>query len=220
MKRRGWIAVSAFCALVSASVVLSAPQTTERVCVATPPDLARPGPGFELLDFAGRDAWATRDWDRPQFAAFQLPAHWLFWRKNGPRVMLADEARFEKSPGCGAGEFTYLTAFGRDLVRVAEFRSVQGSPLGAAPPRMVLEKHHVLTFAKDRVVWTLTDPDGTELIAVTKAMDSPKAPISTPEGWTLTKVQLDQDLHLPLVGQVQVIRLEDGYSYQGLVARP
>jgi hypothetical protein len=76
--------------VILASVLLGCRQRDQELCVPRPPFFDGEGAGYELLNLAGGDVWATRSWTPEEYAAFSLPFSWTFWHKNDPRIALAD----------------------------------------------------------------------------------------------------------------------------------
>ncbi|MEO1474675.1 MAG: hypothetical protein AAFS03_12205, partial [Pseudomonadota bacterium] len=164
---------------------------------------------------------ATRDWTTEEFDAFRFPLSKLHWRKNDPRVALADNSAFAKSPGCDEdGQYTYLTAHGRQFLHVVDLHKMDRSQARSHQFVVIdIEKHHVLEYNAGRMISVLMDPDGQRYVAVTEELrsDGQAAAPQLPDGWSSTQVQLHHGLEVPLVGTVTVIRTSDGMSYQGPV---
>ncbi len=170
--------------------------------------------GYELLDFGRRQVWATTDWTPADFEQFSLPLSWAFWGKNDPRVGLADGAQFLRSPGCEAdGQYSYMTAFGREFVQVVELDGM--TRLGDGARQVALEKHHRLMFDAGRTVSLLISPDAEQYVCFVETLDRADAPARLPEGWRLSAVELSSALSVDLIGQVTVIRLSNEDSCQG-----
>jgi hypothetical protein len=188
-------------------------------CTSRQPAFNNAGAGYELLNFRSGEVWATGDWTPDEFSSFHLPTSWFFWRKNGPRVGLADEAQFLRSPGCAPGEYTYLTAFNREFVQVVELGSMI-ELLGTRGPvrRVELEKYHVLVYRAGAKVSILENPAGEAFIAVARGLDRTSGVPSLPAGWAITEKTLGDDRTIELLGTVSVLRLENGDSYQGPIS--
>ena len=162
--------------------------------------------------------WATKEFSPQDFHDLGLPLHWAHWFKNDPRVVLASSAQFVKSPGCADGEYTYMTAFGRNFVQVVHLDRISVLGKGDAKLRAItLEKHHGVTFAADQTVRVLQSPEGERYIAVAQTLDRSDAPVALPAGWSIDTHHLAQDLQVDLVGEVRVLRTTNEDSYQGPV---
>jgi len=195
-------------------------EAREELCVERPPQFEQTDGervGYELINFAGRQVWLTPDWSEEEFADFSFPASWAFWRKNDPRVGEADWNAFLRSPGCAEdGQYSYMSAFGRDFVQVVQFKSFkQPQFTGRLIQQVELEKHHVLRFDTGQSVRVLTNPAGERFILVARTLDHTVETPTLPDGWTVTQHLLDDDLHVDLVGRVRVLRMDNKDSYQG-----
>jgi hypothetical protein len=187
-------------------------------CVSRQPEFHNSGAGYELLNLRSGEVWATGDWTPDEFSQFELPTSRIFWRKNGPRVGLADEAAFLRSPNCDQGEYTYLEAFGREFVQVVDLGPIT-KLMGIRGPiqRVELEKYHVLTYWAGTTVSTLKNSAGEAFVAVAVGLDRADDLPTLPEGWTITERTLEHDQRIELLGNVSVLRLDNGDSYQGPV---
>lgn len=205
------------CAAVAAAIFgasWAANPMTQSWCLAQAPNLAGEGPGYELINLLGGEAWVTRDWTPTEYAAFTPPLSWRLWFKNDPRVAVADEARFSRSPGCPEdGQFSYMNAFGRTFVLVAS-PGVANVASGEVR-RIEVEKHHFLRYAAGRTVEILENPAGERFIAVSAPLRSSAMAPLIPDGWSLEEQPLSADLEVALTGDVEVLRLDNGVSYQG-----
>ncbi|MEM6785381.1 MAG: hypothetical protein AAF624_16795 [Bacteroidota bacterium] len=188
----------------------------QELCVADAPVFSGGSIGYELLDLAGRDVWATRDWTPTDFATFSLPPTWLLWRKNDPRVGLADQNEFLQSPGCERGTYTYMQAFDRRFVQVVELIDLRepGDSSGLVR-RVALEKYHVLHFDEGRTVRVLTSPAGERFIEVSRTLLRRAYTPTLPTGWTLTEHRLSEPLRVELLGRVSVLRMDNEDAFQG-----
>jgi hypothetical protein len=171
--------------------------------------------GYELIDLWRGEAWATRDWTPEAFAAFSPPLP--TWLQNDPRVSYAADTDVLRSPGCdNDGEFSYLTAFGREFLHVADVvgrvRSREMQPL---LQEARVEKHHRVTFAAGDDVIVLEAPDGTGYVRLNRPLDWAETPMALPAGWSFENVTLDAPRDVDLIGPVRVLRMADGTSYQG-----
>ncbi len=205
--------------LAAALVVVTSPKGEREVCVPERPMApGTTGAGYELIDVGRREVWATREFTPDEFRSFSLPMLWPLWFKNGPRALDADHARFLRSPGCPAGTFTYLSAFGKRFVKVVDLQRLSAEPTdGGSVRRVELEKHHVLTYGAGRTVHILQDPAGARFIRVARAYPQTEDPPTLPERWTITSHVLQEDLRVDLTGTVTVLRLDNEDSYQGPV---
>lgn len=184
-------------------------------CVARAPSLEGDGPGYEVLNLPGRAVWATRDWTPEAFAAFSFPPSWLLWRKNDPRVGLADRGQFLQSPGCERGTYTHMRAFDRRFVQVVELIDLrEPADDDGLIRRVALEKYHVLSFDTGRTVRVLGSPSGERFVEVSRTLERSSEP-TVPEGWTLTEHHLNKPLRVELLGRVSVLRMDNEDSFQG-----
>ena len=175
--------------------------------------------GYELIDIVRGHAWATRDWTPQEFINFKLPTTWALWFKNGPRISFADRASFSRSPGCVEdGQYSYMNAFGKTFVLVArpfQFNPIR-DPEGLIQSVKVV-KYHTLHFDAGSSVSFLKNPDGQSFVAVGTGYErSSEAPL-LPDGWSIEKSPLTEDLTVSLKGEVIVLRLKNGVSFQGPV---
>ena len=186
------------------------------LCIPRPPSFEGEGVGYELLNLADGDVWATRNWTPEEYAAFSFPASWTFWRKNDPRIALADRGEFLQSPGCEDGQYSYMQAFDREFFQVVQLISTHQSTDDQGLIRNVeLEKYHVLQYSEGRTVSLLQSPTGQRFIGVSKSLEPAADAPTLPEGWTLTEHLLTADLQVDLLGRVNVLRLNNEDSYQG-----
>ena len=76
------------------------------------------GAGYELIDLLNEEVWVTSDFTPAEYAEFSPP---LLWIKNDPRIMMADQAEFLRSPGCSEpGQFTYMQAYDKGFLNVVQ----------------------------------------------------------------------------------------------------
>jgi len=189
-----------------------------QTCVARAPSFDRDGLGYELIDARKREVWATTDWTPAAYEEFRLPFTKRTWRKNDPRIGLADESRFHRSPSCDReGQFTYLDAYDREFLQVVKLKSVDRQHAKSLNFVVVeLEKYHSLTYKAGRTLPVIEDDGGRQYLAVTRAANEPETDrLDLPPGWTHTEWRLEEDLDLALHGDVTVIRVSNGYSFQG-----
>lgn len=172
-------------------------------------------PGFEILDPVGGGVWMTRDWTVDAFEAFSFPWTWPFWFKNDPRRGVSDGVAFLRSPGCPSdGQFTYMTAFGREFVQVVELEDLTGSVGNGAIREVELEKYHVLAFDAGSQVQILQGPDASHYLLVAETFARSEEP-ELPDGWAITARVLEEPVVVELTGTVEVLRLTNEDSYQG-----
>lgn len=185
------------------------------LCVPRSPWFDSEGAGYELLNLAGGDVWATRSWPPEEYAAFSFPVAWTFWRKNDPRLALADRSKFLKSPGCEDGQYSYMRAFDREFLQVVQLYLMDRSTDGQGLIRKVeLEKYHVLHYSAGRTVSILQSPTGERFIGASRSLErSAKSP-TLPENWTLAEHLLTEELRVDLLGRVSMLRLDNEDSYQ------
>jgi len=196
-------------------------NATRDHCVRTAPDTAGQAVGFELIDLIRREAWVTTDWSVEAFATFSPGLTAPHWFKNDPRQGHAQHAIVLRSPGCSNdGEFTYRSMYDRTFFHIADITRLSGAGLtGGALVEATVIKHHRLAFEGGGGVTFLVSPDGDHFVGVNRPVDQSTAPITLPDGWVLIELRLDQDWQADLVGEVNVIRLQDGASYQGPIER-
>lgn len=173
--------------------------------------------GFELIDLGSRQVWATRDWEVADFEAFNLPLSWSLWRKNDPRTRAATSGRILRSPGCEAGQYTYMKALGREFMHVVNldnFGEVSDASQGLIRA-VQLNKHHELSFEQGGPIQVLTAPDGQRFVLIARTL-SPAADTPTvPDGWTLERGTLAEPFRVLLDGPVTVLRTDNEDSFQG-----
>ncbi len=203
--------------LILISILITGYQPAERErCISRSPAFEGDGPGYELLNLADGDVWATRSWTPEDYAEFSLPVSWAFWRKNDPRITLADRGQFLQSPGCDIGQYSYMKAFDKEFLQVVQLIAMNQPVDRQGLIRAVeLEKYHVLHYAAGRTVSILQDPSGQQFIGVSQSLERSTVTPTLPEGWTLAEHQLTEDLQVDLLEQVTVLRLDNEDSFQG-----
>lgn len=192
------------------------------VCVPRAPETAGQGVGYELIDLMRREAWVTTDWTVDAYAEFSPGLAAPHWLKNEPRRGFASRAVVLRSPGCAAdGEFTYQTMFGRTFFHIADLTSLGGDdPTNGALTEASVRKHHRLQFDAGQTVSFLVSPSGDSFVRVNRPIDSSQGAHDLPEGWVLRDLRLTNAWHADLIGEVRVLRLDDGTSYQGPIGSP
>ncbi len=216
---RTWIKITgSLLVLLLLGVVLAiSPKGDRDGCIDRAPQRGQKQlTGYELIDIARGEVWVTADWAPETFADFSLPRLWVTWLKNDPRVTVADTKRFLKSPGCSLeGQFTYMQAFGRDFFQVVQLkqRRMKADDEGLIR-KVLLEKYHLLGYAKGKTVSLLNSPAGDRYILVATTLNRTSEP-TIPPGWSLTTHLLAEDLQVELFGDVEVLRLDNEDSYQG-----
>ena len=187
------------------------------VCVKRIPETAGRDVGYELIDLLRREAWVTTDWTVDAYAQFSPGLTALNWLKNDPRRGYAAQAKVLRSPGCAAdGEFTFQTMFGRTFFHIADITGTGGRDLtnGALTEASVI-KHHLLKFEADQTVSFLVSPAGESFVRVNRPIDTSPRDNGLPEGWILQDLRLVAAWQADLNGEVSVLRLQDGTSFQG-----
>ncbi|MEL7106196.1 MAG: hypothetical protein AAGM21_09770 [Pseudomonadota bacterium] len=187
------------------------------VCVPRAPETAGRDVGYELIDLMRREAWVTTDWTVDAYAAFSPGITAPHWLKNDARQGFAARAIVLRSPGCAAdGEFTYQTMFGRTFFHIADLISLRGGGLtNDALTEAGVAKHHRLEFDAGQKVSFLLSPSGERFVRVNRPIDASQGEQELPEGWVLQDVNLRTPWRADLIGEVRVLRLGDGTSYQG-----
>ncbi len=183
-------------------------------CVPREPGSGGEGAGYELIDLLNREVWGTSDFSEQEYAAFSPP---LLWIKNDPRVLIADEGEFLRSPGCAEpGLYTYLHAFDKGFLNVVKLISMDQPADGQGLIRRTeLEKYHLLTYFSGRTVDILQNPTGESFIWVSRSENRPSDTFTLPDGWSLTSHVLSSELTVDLSGTVSVLRTDNEDSFQG-----
>ncbi|MEL7115978.1 MAG: hypothetical protein AAGP08_10365 [Pseudomonadota bacterium] len=186
-------------------------------CVARSPETAGQGVGYELIDLARREAWVTTDWTLDGFAAFSPGLTAMNWIKNDPRQVIAARARVLRSPGCEIdGEFTHQTMFGRSFFHIADITEFWADEFAhGALTEARVRKHHRLEFDAGQTVSFLVSPRGDSFVLVNRPVGASQTEEPLPEGWVLQAMTLTAPWNAGLIGDVAVLRLENGASYQG-----
>ncbi|MEL6225513.1 MAG: hypothetical protein AAFR01_00655 [Pseudomonadota bacterium] len=187
------------------------------ICVPRAPETAGQDVGYELIDILRREAWVTTDWTLEAYADFSPGLTALNWLKNDPRLGYAARATVLRSPGCDAdGEFTYQTMFGRTFFHIADITGVTGGDLAnSALTEGAVLKHHRLKFEADQTVSFIVSPAGESFVRVNRPINAIPGDNGLPEGWILQELTLASTWTADLIGEVRVLRLADGTSYQG-----
>lgn len=212
------VIVATICSVVLGAGAVATIVAGEReVCVQRTPETAGQNVGYELIDLMRREAWVTTDWTLEAYAEFSPGVTALNWLKNDPRLGYAAQATVLRSPGCDAdGEFTYQTMFGRTFFHIADITGATGGHLanGALTEGAVI-KHHRLEFEADQSVLFLVSPSGESFVRVNRPIDASAGDNALSEGWVLQELTLASAWQADLIGEVRVLRLDDGTSYQG-----
>jgi hypothetical protein len=205
--------------LIFLAVFTGCSHGDRELCRPRPPSFDGGGAGYELINLVGREVWATRNWAPEDYANFSFPFSWFFWRKNDPRIALADRGQFLKSPGCTDGHYSYMRAFGREFVQVVRLISINNriDDLGLIR-KTELEKYHTLHYSAGRTVSILQSPDGERFISVSRSLERSSDLPTLPEGWTLTDYLLAEEIQVDLLGRVSVLRMDNQDSYQGPIS--
>ncbi len=187
------------------------------ICVAREPETAGQDVGYELIDILRREAWVTTDWTVDAYAEFSPGITAPHWLKNDPRQGYAARAIVLRSPGCAAdGEFTYQTMFGRTFFHIADLTSLGGGDLtNGALTEASVAKHHSLEFDAGQTVSFLVSSSGERFVRVNRPINASHGEQELPEGWGLEDVSLGTPWRADLIGEVRILRLGDGTSYQG-----
>jgi len=208
---------SAAIVLVGAFAAASAPK--REACVTRSPDKGAHRVAYELIDLLRRQAWVTTDWTLEEYSDFSPGLTSVNWIKNDPRVGTADQTSVLRSPGCANdGEFTYVHMFGRDFFHIADLVRL-GHGLGDGAIRGAsVTKYHRLQFDPGQVVSILSSPGGERFIRVNGPVGVASTKPEVPLGWTLQDLNTEETWQVDLLGEVRVLRLKDGTSYQGPIA--
>ena len=210
------LSIRVFVSIILLLSILTGCSRGDRVhCSSSPPAFKNEGAGYELINLVGREVWATRNWTPKSFADFSLPFFWFLWLKNDPRIPLADDGSFLKSPGCTEGHYNYMRAFGKNFFQVVRLISVNNRVDDQGLIRRTeLEKYHILRYSAGNSVNILYSPEGERFIAVSKSLISSDSPI-LPLGWELKQYILTEEIQVELLGNVSVMRMSNKDSYQG-----
>ena len=207
-----------FATLSAVTLGIVAVGADEReVCVSRAPETAGQNIGYELIDILRREAWVTTDWTVDAYAEFSPGITAPNWIKNDPRQGFAARTAFLRSPGCAAdGEFTFQTMYGRTFIHVADLASLRGEDLtNGALTEASVNKHHRLEFDAGQTVSFLVSPSDAHFVRVNRPVDVSHDEQSLPVGWSLRDLTLSDPWRADLIGDVAVLRLENGVSYQG-----
>ena len=174
-------------------------------------------PGHELIDTSGFPnlvVWGTDDLTIAEYDALTPPAGWM---RNQPREGVGQTDRFLRSPGRDAdGDFTRQEMFGIWWLHQATIVSIDGS----LDPEDLLnattvEKHHEMSWCAGSSITILTSPEGARYILVSRdarrTFDTP----TSPDGWMLEVILLEEDLRILLPLHTTVIRADNEDSFQG-----
>ena len=203
--------------VILSSLLIGYRHGDRELCVSRTPSFDGEGAGYELLNLADGDVWATRNWTPEEYAAFSLPVSWASWHKNDPRIVLADRGQFLHSPGCQDGQYSYMQAFGREFLQVVQLQDFSTDEQNLIR-QVGLEKYHVLHYSVGRTVSILQNPTGERFIGVSRSLDRATDIPTLPEGWTLMEHRLTAELQVDLLGRISVLRLDNEDSYQGPLA--
>lgn len=210
-----------FVIVVTPSVIVALNAPVREVCIDKRPQVASQQIGYELIDLMRREAWVTTDWTLEDYAEFSVPVTALNWIKNQPRDGSASRASVLRSPGCERdGQFTFMNTFGREFFHIAD---VTRAGLGHGPNGTITEaavfKYHRLQFDAGQTVSILVSPQGDRFIRVNRTAGQPVGePVGVPalpKDWELHEQTLDRSRQVDLFGEVRVLRLRNGTSYQG-----
>lgn len=174
--------------------------------------------GYEILQFKSFNeivAWVSTDITREQFMDLKLPFGWF---KNQPREVDMDSAQFLNSPGLKEGEFKRVKHFGFEWIHAA---SVKKTGIRLDTKRRLIgsrvQKDHVITFNKGRVITLLISPEGDIFPRITRDADRKQESPTIPEKWRLIDYTLNKKTEFKLTGITTVIRTNNHDSFQGPV---
>lgn len=202
--------------LIIAFIMLLLPKGEREECVPYRSVFEKADTGYELIDMAGREVWATTDFTIDEFQSFSMPASWSFWRKNDPRSGQATRGQFLRSPGCAEDRYTYLHAFGKSFQKVVELKQLPGKLDSEGLLHGVrLEKYHVIQFEQGTSVKILHSPQDERYILVARTSPESDQESTLPPDWRISVHRLEADLTVNLTGDVTVIRTDTEDSYQG-----
>ncbi|MEL6349745.1 MAG: hypothetical protein AAFV53_41960 [Myxococcota bacterium] len=187
-------------------------------CVSRSPSFD--GTGYELIDVYSGEAWISRDWTEAEYADFSLPWSWMTWLKNEPRDRRSEGAEFIRSPGCSEdGQHSYMVAFGKEFVHVGTLnRHITGVDVNPEEAQAYgsvggITKYHRLTFQAGQTIHILHSPSGERFVNVNRIAGHTVAP-TLQDGWTITAHPVRRPTDVTLFGDVYVLRLDNGSSYQ------
>lgn len=205
-----------FAIVVTPSVIAALNTPVREVCVERRPQVASQRIGYELIDLMRRQAWVTTDWTLEDYAEFSPPVTALNWIKNEPRVGSASRASVLRSPGCERdGQFTFMHTFGREFFHIADLTSAgQHDGTNGTIIEAAVLKYHRLQFDAGQTVSILVSPHGHRYIRVNRSAGEPVGAPALPKDWELHEQTLDRPLQVDLFGEVRVLRLHNGASYQ------
>jgi hypothetical protein len=170
---------------------------------------------MEVMNLQTGDVWLCQEpVTIEQFKAMQVAPPLM---KSGCTTSTFDSAHFLRSPGAAAdGPLETCTVDGRAFSRVARAVRFGGLSKGAAPTLVKVEKHHAMTFARDREVALAQLPDGQFYVQQTECM--PGKSFAAPSDWRLFKLALDADWTLLVPPPVSVYFFPSLRSFQGPIA--
>lgn len=209
-------------AIIAIGAMAPTKPESKEVCVNQPPELAGQNIGFELIDLLHRQAWVTTDWTIEDYSNFSPGLASPGWIKNKPRVGFATKTSVLRSPSCDEdGQFTYQTQFGRTFFHIADISQIvptygDNRKVKAA----IVTKYHRLQFDQGQVISVLLSPAGEAFIRVNRPVEVTSLDPELPQDWTIQEFVLSGIWQADLFGKVQVLRLENGTSYQGPVRLP
>ncbi len=210
--------ISHFLAAILIMVTISvgcAPVGERESCISLEPDFHGEGTaGYELVDLLYKEVWVTGDFTPEEYTSFTPP---FLWIKNDPRILMADQGEFLRSPGCSdEGQFTVLQAFDKNFLNVVRIINlIMPADTQGLINKTELEKYHFMTYFSGRTVYVLQSPTGERYIEVSRSVDRLSETFTLPKGWTLTDHELGADLQVELSGNVSVLRTDNKDSYQG-----
>ncbi len=191
-------------------------DASARLEKATPIIRARELHG-EVFDPDANDVWQSLEpITREDFEALPLAAG---WRHLGIGSAAMDECWFARSPGRDEdGPMDLLEIGGRQFGLCARPAGRPGRPAGPeGPVSLLVDKHHLLRYARGREIPVLEDPAGDRFVHVIEGGEG-KAPLVVPDGWKLELVFLVEDWVLALPNPTTAFFFSNGDGYQGPLA--
>jgi hypothetical protein len=172
----------------------------------------------EILQFLSPTeilVWASGTITSAEFDAVELPGGWF---KNFPLQPNTDSVTIRRSPEAADNEIVQLEQFGYvwdHAVTVVE----AGVPIeDGLLTRSTIVKHHDLMWEPCRTLTFLVSPEDESYVLTTQNAERAEEAPELPEGWRTVLYQTEEQLIVPLDGQVSSIQATNEQLFQGPVS--